>query len=326
MSTVSRYPHRDRLLQIVQAAGLKREGLVADAIFPRVQTPGANFEWIDWSGTDGKFENLRQIDDKIGCYSTAKNIDPSVFEYKQGKVNDYALEMFLKECNLTACGELPFDIEAQKTEELVDRLLLNREIRAASNATNTSIYGTAIPYGSVTNSTDFEGARITGVDLSIGANDYLEFFMNIQDNNSTTGPRNVAVMNRRTINQLRRHPSFKSGGCAIPPIEAPEVVANLMGVDRVAIADAYYNVSAAAGTTDLVKVLDNKILMLRNAPLTGTDGIQRVFGFSAFEDGLNNMVYFDPKIGKDGSEVQKVSHDFTDIIADVKSATLIELA
>lgn len=319
---MSTYPNTARLTTIVQEAGLKRSGLVASCIFPEVEVPSCNFEWIDWKQD---YENLKLTDDTIGCYSQPHRVDPGSFEYIQGKTKEHALDMVLKECCVSACtpdGRLPFNIDAKKTQQLVDKILLNRELAAIAKATNESAYtaGSA----PLTEASDGKMFTLTRTDIFDEDYDILGLFQAIQDN-AAFGARNTMVLDRPTLNAMLRHPKFKPGGCAIPVMAAESEVAALLGLDKVCVADARYNSALPGAAANLTKIWGSYILLTRSFDVVTPDEATRTFGFSAYTKDLSNRVYFDNTIGSGGGNVQVVSHDLTEIIADIQAATLIKL-
>lgn len=316
------YPNRARLLDVIQEAGLKRNGLVASCIFPEVQVPSEQFEWIDW---EQEYADLKPVNDLVGCTSQPHRVDASAFEYKQGKTKEHALDIVLKECRVSACtptGQLPFNIDAKKTQQLVDKLLLNREVAAVAKATQESAYEAETDV--LEDSSDGSMFTLARNTIFAPAYDLLGVFQAIQ-HNAELGERNTLVLDLKTWYAMLRHPSFKVGGCAIPPMAAKEEVAALIGVDKICIADAAYNLAAPGAPTQLGKFWGNYIFMSRSFGMATPDEATRGFGFSAFTKDLTNRIYFDNKIGSDGGNVQVVSHDYTEIVADIKAATLIKL-
>lgn len=319
---MSTYPNRARLTTIVQEAGLKRSGLVASCIFPEVEVPSCNFEWIDWKQD---YENLKPTNDTVGCYSQPHRVDPGSFEYIQGKTKEHALDMVLKECCVSACtpdGRLPFNIDAKKTEQLVDKILLNRELAAVDKATDVSIYEEGLdPLDEASDGKVFELSRAVIFDPDY---DILGLFQAIQ-NNAALGAHNTMVLDRVTLTAMLRHPKFKPGGCAVPVMAAEAEIAALLGLDKVCVADSRYNTALPGVPTALNRIWGNFIWLGKTYGLVTPDEATRTFGFSAYTKDLSNRIYFDDKIGSEGGNVQVVSHDLTEIVADVQAATLIEL-
>jgi len=332
----SNYPSRAKLLDVIQEAGMNREGLVADCVLPEVRTQTNMFEWIDFATTsdnNGRFDNLRELNDVVGCTSEVKEIDPSSFDYKQGKVTDKAQKMALKDCHQSACtpdGRLPFDVDAAKSEELVDRLLLTRELRVIKQVLDETKYTTQ----AVADIEDDAEGAIVDFSGSFGSDavNHLNFFRALQRNNFSTGMRNVVVMSQYAFDRLVEHPSFKPGGCAIPPLAQESTIAGYLGVQKICIADTAINKAAAGADFSLGRIWagltddnDDYMLFTKSIKMATPDAVKRGFGFSAYKDGFGNRVYFDPKKGKDGTDMQVVHHDFTEVIADIKAATLVKI-
>ena len=320
------YPNTARLTDIVQEAGLKRPGLVASCIFPEVKVPSCNFEWIDWKKD---YENLKPVDDTASCTSQPHRVDPGTFEYIQGKTHLHALDMVLKECCASACtpdGNLPFNIDAKKTQQLVDKMLLNRELAAVKKATNESQYA-AGNNTNLINGTEASDGKIYSfarATIFADAYDLLGLFQAIQ-NGAAFGAHNTMVLDRVVLTAMLRHPKFKPGGCAIPVMAAESEVAALLGLSKVCVADTRYNTGLPGAPIALNKIWGPYIWLGKSYGLVTPNEATRTFGFSAYTKDLKNRVYFDDKIGDDGANVQVVSHDLTEIVADVQAATLIKL-
>lgn len=346
MST-SRYPSKARLAGFMQGAGFNRDGLVADAIFPRVQVLTQHYDYIDWGETenkDGVYDNLRTIEDVIGCYSQAKRINPDNFVYKSGKVLDHALEKPLTECGVSACtpdGRLPFSIDQQKAQSLINRLLLNREQVAYDLATDETKYrdlaATTAAIPSITTleqQAEFaaEGALIDLTTAGQGGisalrdqdYDLLGLMKSIQRNNFKGGRFNKMITNMEAADLMTLNNSFKDGGCVVPAVTSIESIRNLLGLDEVVAADAAVNVALPGGTAQLDRIFGNYILLTRSFDLVQTTDESRFFGFSAFVDGLGQHFYREENKGKQGIEILKAHHDLTPHVADYQSAVLIK--
>src|SRR5690606_10138110 len=132
------YPSRPKLSAIVQEVGLKRSGLVADCIFPPVQT-GCKFSYIDW---EAELKGLKSINDHVTCKTDAHEVDSEAFQMVDASTRDRALTQVLDECCVDICGmnDVQQKIEAGKTRQLTNKLLIGREERAIALATDTSKY------------------------------------------------------------------------------------------------------------------------------------------------------------------------------------------
>lgn len=325
MSTLSRYPQEEALIDIVQGAG-QTGTYVADCILPPVQVDDCKFKWIDWATTvnnDGMFDNLKEFDDTAGCYGTPNSIDPSSYEYKFAELNKYAGRIDLKECcGPRECGSPLFDIDAKKTEELVSRLLLAREKRVLNLAFNNSFYTDET--GSDPGSASAEGARFA-LDLSDPNTDALKFFQNLQEDNLETGPRNVMALKRKVLNAMLRHPSLKDGGCSIPLLADLDQLATIFGVQRICIVDAVENTAAAGSAYQLANLVGDSIFLSKSIEFATTESNQRAFGFSAYMQGFNQRTHFNDDLGPEGGFQLTAWHDFTEVVAERKASTLVNV-
>ena len=319
---MSNYPNKARLLDIVQEAGLKRSGLVASCIFPEIEVPSCNFEYIDWKQ---EYADLKPVNDLVGCYSQPHRVDGTPFEYIQGKTKEHALDVVLKECCLSACtpdGRLPFNIDAKKSQQTVDKLLLNREIAAVALATNESSYTAGS--NPLTESSDGKMFTLARATIFGASYDLLGLFQTIQQK-AQFGMRNTLTLDLATWYAMLRHPSFKDGGCAIPVMAQQDALASLLGVQKICIADAAYNTAAPGSPVNLGKFWGNYILMTASFGMVTPDEPTRGFGFSAYTKAMTNRIYWDDKVGADGGNVEVISHDLTAVVADINMGTLIKL-
>lgn len=333
---MSLYPNKARLADIALEAGLNRKGLVASCIFPEIEVPSCKFDYIDWTDVangQGVLDKMRPTDDSVGCYSQVKMIDPSVFEYRTKQTQEHSLKMILKDCCESACtpsGRLPFDKDAKKTQEQTDILLINREIRAINLATDKSAYTPVAlnpSNGVTTETTKSEGAlyTLTQAQLRDPNFDLLGFFQGIQIGNWETGMRNKMVLDLATLTAMQRHPTFKMGGCAVPPLAMANEIAALLKLKEICVADAAYNSALPGAPIDMEKMWGPFIFLSRSLDMIDTDDTKRGFGFSAFTKEMKSRIYFDEDLGTEGGNVQKIYHDFTEVVTDRKSSTLIEL-
>lgn len=325
MSIESRYPHAESLIDIVQGAG-QTGTYVADCILPPVTVDDCKFKWIDWSTTannDGMFDNLKEANDLAGCYSTPTAIDPSTYEFKFAELKKYALSIDLKECcGPRECGEPLFDVDEKKTMELVNRLLLGREKRAIDLAFNETYYTDQT--ASNPDSVSSEGALFQ-LDLSDPNTDALKFFQNIQEDNLETGARNVMVLRRKVLNAMLRHPSLKDGGCSTPLLADLDQLASIFGVQKICIADAIENTAAAGSAFQLANLVGDAIFFSKSLEFPTTESSMRAFGFSANQSGFNQRIWFDDNRGPEGGNRLNAWHDFTEVVAERKAATLVRV-
>lgn len=319
------YQSNAKLSAITQEMSLNRSGLVADAIFPPVQT-AEKFSYIDWTA---ELKDLKSVQDHVTCKSDANEIDTGALELKHGATHDRALIQTLDECKVVICGVESLDtkIAAKKTQSLTNKLLIGREERAIALATDVSKYTdntTKAPYD--------EGAVIDGGLFTIDEEDYndpafdLRKYFSAINENALFGYRNVLVASLADINHLLTHPKFLGAGCIVDPKTTVEKVANLMGLSKIVVADAIYN--DGIGDTVSLKKLWPKgtLLFLSSADFITSEDPQFAFGITAYSQMLQQNTWNDPKKGKGkGQTMQKIGHDMTEVVLSYKAATLVKV-
>lgn len=324
------YPTERLLADIVFEQSLKREGLVAECAFPGILVPSCDYKYADWTTTadfNGKLDNMKEMNDLIGCYSAPKRINPSSFKYINGTTQEHALEMVLKDCcGPNFCGPVTIDVDGAKTLELTDLILLQHEIRAIKMILDESKYtdaAAALPSAVSSEGTMF---NLSMANLLNPAFDLFGYFQEIQSDNKLTGARNVMITKLSLFNKLLRHPSVKPGGCAIPVMAAQEELASLLGLQKICIADTVVNSALPNQPFSLTDNFGNYFWMAKAVKLQRTDAPIRGFGFGAYTKDLSSRIKFDDNMGAEGGEVQVVYHDITPTVVDFEAATLIKVA
>ncbi len=325
----SNYPTERLLADIVFEQGLKREGLVAECAFPGILVPSCDYKWADWTDTadfNGRMDNMKAVEDLIGCYSAPKRINPSSFKYVNGTTQEHALEMVLKDCcGPNFCGPVTIDVDGAKTMELTDLLLLQHELRAIAKITDESAYTdaeAALPADETAEGTMF---NLSMDNLLDPAFDLFGYFQDIQSDNDLTGARNVLITKLSLFNKILRHPSFKPGGCAIPVMAAQEELASLLGLQKICIADTVINTALPNQPYSLTNNFGEYFWMAKTVKLQRTDAPVRGFGFGAYTKDVTSRIKFDEDLGAEGGDVQIVYHDITPTVVDYKAATLIKV-
>lgn len=320
------FPSKPKLSAILQQATLKRDGLVADCIFPPVKTP-CNFEYIDWSNGI----NVKAVDDAVACKSDVHEVDPESFVLTPAKVQDHALVQSMGDCCVTTCGDdagYAAKIEQGKTIQLMNRLLIGREKRAVALATNEASYinNNALVPGEVGAVNEGGMYSLTKASLNDANFALLKYFQPIQTNNFTTGRRTKAVMSQNTLNAFLSHPNFLGAGCIINPLTTKDAVAALLGVNEVCIGDAALNNGVGAAVSLAGNWSDNYILFTASYELLTVNEQQVGFGFSAYDKGFRINYYTNEAKGPDGGvQMQKMAHDWTEIVLTYRAATLVKL-
>ena len=310
---------------VTQEIALNREGLVADCIFPKVQT-GCNFAYIDWTG---ELKDLKSINDHVTCKTDANEIDTGDLKLKHGGTQDHALMQSLEECCVTVCGVSNLDekIAAQKTRALTNKLLIGREERAIRLATDVTKYtdnNALAPSdeGAVVDGGLFKLAKTNFDDPNFAS---LRYFQSINEN-ALFGQRNVMITDLATLNGLMTHPQFIGSGCVVDPMTSMDKVASLLGLSKICIADGKYN--DGLGEQVSIKKLwpKNTILFTSSYEFITSTDPQLAFGITAYSQDLTPHQFIDEKKGKGaGAMMQKIGHDLTEVVLSYKAATLVKL-
>lgn len=324
----SQFPSVPALSAIIQQATTKRSGLVADCIFPPVKTP-CFFQYIDW--TNGL--NIKIVEDAVTCKSDVKEVDPEAWTLVSKKVEDHALQQSMGDCCVTVCGDQAYATKKEqgKTIQLMNRLLLARERRAAVLATTEASYtsnGTSGAPVAPSSATINEGGLyfLTAANLASPSFALLQWFMPIQANNYMTGRRTVAVMSRNKLNALLVHPNFKDAGCVVDPLSTESKVAALLGVDKICVADAGYNNSVGPSVSLTGIWPDEYIWFGASYEFVTSEDPQVAFGISAYDKGFRVNHYIKEEKGPDaGVDMQKQAHDLTEVVLTYKAATLVKI-
>lgn len=318
------YQSSPLLSAISQEQTLNRQGLVADCIFPPVQT-GCTFSYIDWTA---ELEGLKSINDHVTCKSDAKEVDTGAMKLVSARTTDRALIQPLEECCLTVCGEnIDAKVAAQKTRALGNKLLIGREERAINMLTDESKYetNTGLTPSSANAKVDGGVFVITPTNFDDPNFDLLAWFQGINDN-AKYGKKNVMVTDQATVNRMLRHPSFIGAGYAPVATTTVENLASYLGLSKICVADARYN-DGVGETVNMTKLWPaGTIAFVSSYEFISSMDAQFSFGISAYTQGLEQNTWLDEKKGKGaGAMMQKIGHDLTEVVLSYKAATLVKI-
>lgn len=329
----SEYPTDPRTTGVVLNYSLERGDLIADVVFPKVLT-APKFRWVNMLKTvnsagaetfRSSVDALRAENFNVGCYSQPKEIDPATFSYELGEVVESAVAVNLKDCGYTTCDGPDINIVDMRFKQATDSILIERELKAIDLAFNVAQYGATTDIndvnGNVLNAqTDFS------ISLDNDAHDVKTFMSDIQDSSGSTisGYLDTAVMDRKTFNKLRKHPSFYKATLGNPQDLGQAELAVELGVERIVITNAKYNGAAPGVAFALQKFVEGKILLMNSMERMSSDTASVAFGFSAYTQDLSARQYFDQKMGATGGNRGVVWHDITPVVTFRKSAVLIQ--
>lgn len=314
-----------KLSAITQAISLNREGLIADVLFPPVQTE-CKFSYIDWTS---ELKDLKSLNDWVTCKTDANEVDSGSYALVDGSTKDRALMHVLDECCVTVCGDntVTGRLHAAKTRSLANRLLIGREERAIKMALDKSKY--------TDNDTDTpatEGAVVDGGLFSLTAANFadpnfnlLRWFQGIAEG-AVFGRKNVMITDLATLNGMLSHPSFIGAGYAPQATTSRESLASLLGLTKIVVAEGVYN-DGLGEQVSLKKLWPKGTILFVSSYeyATSTDDTFS-FGISAHTQPIQQFTWVDEKKGKGaGQTMQKAGHDLTEIVLSYKAATLVEI-
>lgn len=318
-------PSRPKLSAITLEATLNRSGLVADCIFPPVQTE-CKFSYIDWTE---ELKELKSIQDHVTCKSDANELDLGNLKIVDASTKDRALSQVLDECCVVICGDdsMSSKIEAGKTRQLTNKLLIGREERAIAMATDTTKYsdqGFDLP-GAEDSDVDGGYFKITPTNFNDVNYNLLKWFQGINEN-AQFGKRNVMVTDQATLNAMLANQSFIGRGCFTNPTTTADQLAALLGLEKICIADARYNDGLGEQVTMKKLWPANTILFTSSHEFVTSQDQQFSFGITAFTQPIQQFTWLDPKKGKgNGALMQKIGHDLTEVVLSYKAATLVKI-
>lgn len=308
---------------LVQEINANRTGLVADELFPLVETP-EKFAVIDWSK---ELKNLREEDDAVDCKTDAREVDSDGYSTVLHQLKGHALIQSLCVEKDHCYDQTQVKKVLSKTRQLANKLLLAREKRAIDLVTTTGNYTAQTGKKPSDSTAKVNGGYFTETrNTFFGSSfDVLAYLQGLNDN-TFYGQFNKAVMSRGMLNSILAHPSVI--GSSYNPVArtSKEVLEELLGV-KIVIADAVYNDGVGANL-DLKRVFPaDSIVFTRSYDLVSSDDYEFVFGIGAYSQNLEVFedVVFKKGI-KNGSPIQKIGHNITEVVASYKAAALIKLS
>ena len=222
------------------------EQLIADQIFPEFgvkKQSGKHFVY-----DRGRF---RLNDTKRAAGSNANEVTLSITTGSTYFAEDHALKQFVadEDVDNTITPSSPF---VDATENVTDMLLIDREntlqtlVRSTANLTNNTTLSGTSQWSDYTNSDPFS-------DLETG----------MQTVHSAIGVNpNILILGKKVWDKLKHHPSFlERVKYSQKGVITKELLAALIGVDRVIVGGAYY-VNSVEGQTETTAYLWGKDAIL----------------------------------------------------------------
>ena len=287
------------------AMAVTNQDYIADQVCPRVPVAGELFEYTLVSTKD----QMQTPDDLIGRTGAANQL---VFSSSDAtdRVVDRGLEapVPLKDVDAAANANLadPLGIAA---EQLTQTMLRLREIRVASLVFDAANYAASLKLtldgsaGKYRWDDATNGYPINAIEDAIAG-------MLVRPNTLTLGPAVWLALKRNPHTIARLYGSASTRGSALLADVAAE-----LGIDRVLVGNAWKDSAAKGQALTQAAVWGNYAALTRTGTPAAAQMVEPVFAFTAQFEGRVGSTYFDPKRGKKGVQVVKVTESVKELVS-----------
>jgi len=318
------------LTALVQEYGNCESDYVADCIFPRMNVCSQKFKWTKFD----KEAPYKTVNDFVGSCSQVHEVNMLESSFEHGETEGHGLEVKipltdLGNANCGPCDNVNYDIVAKQTKYLFDKLMMQRELRAAKLALDTTKYDPA------------DVISMTGAEFNntTTPTDPLNFFSNLIACKKGARP-NGMLMNYKVWTVIRKIPTLL-GNTERRGMISEEEFKSIFGLDWLCIADSCFDDAANGLPQDLKDTWDTSIVLFRrNRNFATTDCPEATFGFTAqtafniskptdsivpVNSGNPAMVmkWYDPSNGLHGVWRIRVGEYVKEVIADYSQACII---
>jgi hypothetical protein len=302
------FPVDPVLVGIVQA--YRNAALIADQVFPRLDPilPREQFKW--WKFDFGQFITLH--DTKVGRKSAPKEVEFNATEV-ESRTEDYGLDDVIPQADI---GNAPagFDPRAFAAQDLIDLVLLDREVRVAGRVMDPDTYG-------ADNKETLAGASQWShvdskpvVQISQAADSMV------------MRPNNI-VMGRSAWTALRTNPSVLR---ALTPSGAGDgyanrrAVADLLELDEIHVGDGWVNIAKPGQPVVRQRAWGASALLFYKAPLANSQSPQPTFGWTAQFGSRVSGSMPDGKVGLRGGERVRSGESIKEVLSAPELGYLFE--
>lgn len=259
------------LTALVQEYGNCESDYVADCLFPRMNVCSQKFKWTNFS----KEQPYKPVNDFVGSCSQVHEVNMLESTFQHGETEGHGLEMKipltdLANANCGPCDNVNYDLMAKNAKYLYNKLMLNREIRTAELALDTTAYAAS----DVIDLTSAEFNNATA------PTDPLNFFSNLIACKPGRRP-NGMLMSYKVWTVIRKSPSLL-GNVDRRGMVSEEEFKAMFGLDYLCIADSQFDEAAAGLPQSLQDTWNSSIILFRrNTNFATTDCPEATFGFTA---------------------------------------------
>lgn len=268
----------------------RNKRLIADDVLPRVTVGKSEYKW----NQHNLAESFTVPDTAVGRRSAPNEVTFTATE-KTGSTKDYGLDDPIPHDDIVQAPE-NHDVLSISAEELMNLILLDREIR-----TSTKVFDAA-NYAAANKKTLGAGAKWNDFENS----DPVEELTNALD--AVIMRPTAMTIGRKAFSTLMRHPKIlKSvhGNSGDSGIATRQQIADLFELEKINIGEAYLNTAKKGQTASLARAWGNHCLLSYHENVSST---QRgtTFGFTAQFGTRMSGAEPDSKIGAKGGMRNRV--------------------
>ncbi len=287
------------------AMAVQQQDLIQDIVCPRVSVAGELFEYTKISTK----EMFATPDDLIGRTGAANQVEFSSSD-ETDRVIDRGLEVPVPRKDVDAAANANMaDPRGLATEQITQLMLLNREVRVADLLFNASNYASGLKLTLDDTAGKYRWDNATNGDPIA----YLENAINdmvVMPDTLVLGPDVWLAIKRHPDTISRLYGAASTRGSAMLGDVAAE-----LGLSRVVVGSAYKDSTAKGQTAALTRVWGNYAALIRAGAPVSARMAQPTFAFTAQYEGRVAGTYFDPKRGKKGVEVVKVTESVKELVS-----------
>jgi len=286
------------------AMAVVNQDYIADLVCPRVAVAGELFEYTLVTTKD----LFQTPDDLIGRTGAANQLVFSASDATD-RVVDRGLEapVPLKDLDTAAAANLadPMGIAA---EQLTQTMLRLRELRVAALLFDAANYAASLKLtldgsaGKYRWDDATNGYPINAIEDAIAG-------MIVRPNTLTLGAAVWLALKRNPHTIARLYGSASTRGSALAADVASE-----LGIDRVLVGNAWKDTAAKGQAMTQAAVWGNYAALTRTGNPTAAQMVEPVFAITAQYEGRVGSTYFDPKRGKKGVQVVKVTESVKELV------------
>lgn len=248
------------------AVAYKNTKLIADQVLPRVPVGRSEFEYLLYP----KEQAFTVPETKVGRRSKPNIVETSATN-ATSSVEDYALDDPIPQKDIENGQSMGLNVEGRSTEQTMNLILLDREIRASNLVFNTANYAAA-------NQQTLSG---TSQWSDFANSDPIKDVMDGLD--SCIMRPNIMVIGRLAFSQLAQHPSIikainKTAGDT--GIAQRNAIAALFELDDVLVGEAWVNNARKGQTANLVRAWGKNCALIYQDKMADTRG-GITFGYTA---------------------------------------------